>query len=72
MNNVLENRIVNLKKLTIGPVLKTLKYLGFQIKSQIQNLGENLVKICKDLNIKVSPMDIEGCHRLPLGTLLTH
>ena len=32
-----------------------------------QDLEENVVKICKDSDINISPMNIEGCHRLPLG-----
>ena len=32
-----------------------------------QDLEENVVKICKDSDINISPMDIGGWHRLPLG-----
>ena len=32
-----------------------------------QDLEENIVKICKDLDINVSHIEIEGCHGLPLG-----
>ena len=46
VNNILENKIVNIKK-------------------QL-DLQENIVKICKDSNINISPMDLECCHRLPL------
>ena len=46
-------------------VVKTLKY---EISNQIpdQDLEEN-VKIWKDSDINISPIDLEGCHRLPLG-----
>ena len=48
------------------------KYLGFQIKSLDQDLEENIIKTCKDSDINMSPMDIEGCHRLPLGRYTTN
>ena len=32
-----------------------------------QDLEENIVKICRDSDINISPMDIKNCHRLPLG-----
>ena len=33
---------------------------------QDQEFEENTVNICKDSDINISPMNIEGCHRLPL------
>ena len=71
VNNVLENRIVNLEK-----QLSKNKQYGRRnnfkisgISNQIpdQDLEENVVKICKDSDINISPIDIEGCHRLPRG-----
>ena len=67
---MLENRIVNLEK----QISKNEKYgrrINIElsgITSQIpdHDLEEN-IKICKDLDINISNMDIEGCHRLPLG-----
>ena len=67
---MLENRIVNLEK----QISKNGKYgrrINIElsgITSQIpdHDLEEN-IKICKDLDINISNMDIEGCHRLPLG-----
>ena len=65
----MENRIVNLEK-----QLSKNKQYGRRnnveisgISNQIpdQDLEEN-VKICQDWDISISPMDIEGCHRLPL------
>ena len=71
VNNVLENRIVNLEK----QLSKNEQYgrrnnveiSGISNQIPYQDLEENVVKICKDSDINISPMDIEGCHRLPLG-----
>ena len=71
MNKVLENRIVNLEK----QLSKNEQYgrrnnveiSGISNQIPDQDLEENVVKICKDSDINISPMDIEGCHRLPLG-----
>ena len=71
MNNVLENRIVNLEK-----QLQKNEQYGCRdnveisgISNQIpdQDLEEKVIKICKDSDINISPMDIQGCHRLSLG-----
>ena len=32
-----------------------------------QDLEKNIIKICKDSGINISRMDIEVCHRFPLG-----
>ena len=72
---MLENRIVNLEK----QISKNEKYgrrINIElsgITSQIpdHDLEEN-IKICKDLDINISNMDIEGCHRLPLGRNTTN
>ena len=50
----------------------TSKYLGFQIKSQVKILEENLIKICKDSDINISHMDVEGCHRFTFGRNTTN
>ena len=71
MNNVVENRIVNLEK----QLPKNEQYgrrnnveiSGILNQIPDQYLEENVVKICKGSDINISPMDIEGCHRLPLG-----
>ena len=71
VNNVQENRIVNLEK----QLSKNEQYgrrnnveiSGISNQIPDQDLEENVVKICKDSDINISPMDIEGCHRLPLG-----
>ena len=71
VNNVLENRIVNLEK----QLSKNEQYdrrnnveiSGISNQIPDRDLEENVVNICKDSDINISPMDIEGCHRLPLG-----
>ena len=30
-------------------------------------LEEKVIEICKDSDIVITPSDIEGCHRLPMG-----
>ena len=71
VNNILENRIVNLEKqLSKNEQYGCRNYVEISgISNQIpdQDLEENVVKICKDLDINISPIDIEDCHRLPLG-----
>ena len=71
VNNILENKIINLEE----QLSKNEQYGHCNnvkipvISNDIsdQDLEENIVKICKELDINISPMDIEGCHRLPLG-----
>ena len=71
VNNILENRIVNLEKqLSKNEQYGCRNYVEISgISNQIpdQDLEENVIKICKDLDINISPIDIEDCHRLPLG-----
>ena len=71
VNNILGNRIVNLEK-----QLSKNEQHGCRNNAEIsgisnqipdQDLEENIIKICKDSDINISPMDIEGCHRLPFG-----
>ena len=71
MNNILENRIVNLEK----QLSKNEQYgrrnnvevSGISNGISDQDLEDNIVKTCKDSDITISSKDIEGCHRLPLG-----
>ena len=71
VNNILENKIVNLEK----QLSKNEQYgrrnnveiSGISNDTPDQDLEENIVKIWKDSDINISPMEIEGCHRLPLG-----
>ena len=71
VNNILENRIVNLEK----QLSKNEQYgrrnnvevSGISNDISDQDLEDNIVKICKDSDINISSKDIESCHRLPLG-----
>ena len=71
VNNILENRIVNLEK----QLSKTEQY-GRQNNVEIsgvsneipdQDFKENIIKICKESDINLPNMDIEGCNRHHLG-----
>ena len=71
VNNILENRIVNLEK----QLSKNEQY-GRQNNFEIygvsneipdQDLKENIIKVCKESDINMPHMDIEGCHRHHLG-----
>ena len=72
VNNILKNRIVNLEK----QLSKNEQYNRHnnvkisRISNQIpdQYLEKNITNICKDSDINISPMYIEGFHRLPLET----
>ena len=76
VNIILENRIVNLEK----QLLKNEQYgrhnnveiSGISNQLQDQDLEENIIKMCKDSDINIPHMDIEACHRLPLGRNLTN
>ena len=76
VDNVLKNRIVNLEK----ELSKNEQYgrrnnveiSGIPNQISGQDLKENVVKICEDSDINISLMDIEGCHRLPLGRNTTN
>ena len=76
VDNVLKNRIVNLEK----ELSKNEQYgrrnnveiSGIPNQISDQDLKENIVKICKDSDINIALMDIEGCHRLPLGRNTTN
>ena len=76
VNNILENRIINLEKqLSKNEQYghhKNVKISGISNQIPDQDLEENIIKICKDSNINISPMDIEGCHRLPIGRNTTN
>ena len=70
VNNVLQNRIVNL----VNQIFKNENYgrwnnVGIsEVSNEIpnQDLEENIIKFFKDSDINISHMDIEGSHRLPL------
>ena len=50
-------------------VATTLKYLG---SNEIPDEKERIIKNCSGLDINISLMDIEICHRLPLGRNATN
>ena len=76
VNSILENRVVNLEK----QLSKNEQYgrrnnveiSGISNQIPDQDLEENILKICKDSDINISPMDTEGCHRLPIGRNTTN
>ena len=71
VNVNLENRIVNLEKLQVKAEQHNRRN-NVEI-SRISNeipddeLENHVIEICKNPNIIINPVDIEGCHRLPLG-----
>ena len=70
------NKIVNLEKQLSKNEqydrCNNVKISGISNDILDQDLKENITKICKDLDITISPMDIEGYHRLPLGRNTTN
>ena len=76
VNNILENRIVNFEKQLSKNeqygCRNNIKISGISNQIPDQDLEKNVIKICKDSDINVSSMDIEGCHRLPLGRNTTN
>ena len=76
VNSILENRVVNLEK----QLSKNEQYgrrnnveiSGISNQIPGEDLEENITKICKDSDINISPMDIEDCHRLPIGRNTTN
>ena len=70
-NQNLQNRIVNLEKqqskLEQFNRCNNVEISGISNEVSDQNLEESVIEISKDSGIEVNPLDIEGCHRLPLG-----
>ena len=72
---MLENTIVNLEK----QLSKNEQY-GCRNNEEISGITNQIpdhdleenIKICKDLDINMSNMDIEGCHRIPPGRNTTN
>ena len=52
--------------------VKNVEISGVTNEVADQDLEENTIEICKDLDINISHMGIEGCHRLPLGRHTTN
>ena len=75
VNNVLENKIVNLEEQPSNNEQyhrpNNVEISGISNQIPDQDLEEN-IKICRDLDINMSPMDTKGCHRLPLGRNYTN
>ena len=72
---MLENRIVNLEKqLSKNEQHDRRNNVEISgISNQIPDHDlENIIKICKDSDINISRMDIEGFHRLPFGRNTTN
>ena len=71
VNVNLENRIVNLEKLQAKVVhynrKNNVEISGISNKAPDVDLENNVVEIRKNSNIIINPVDIEGCHLLPLG-----
>ena len=67
----LQNRIINLEKQQFKSErynrCKNVEISGIFNEVSDQNLEEIVIGICKDYKIEVNSLDIEGCHRLPLG-----
>ena len=71
VNNILENRIVNLEKqLSKNEQYgrqNNVKISGVSNEIPDQDLKENIVKIGKESDINIPHMDIEVCRRFHLG-----
>ena len=77
VNSILENRVVNIEKKQLSKNEQYGRHNNVEISgisNQIpdQDLEENIIKICKDSDINISTMDIEGFHRLPIGRNTTN
>ena len=66
VNQNLQNRIINLEKQQNNR-RNNVEISGISNEISDQNLKETVIRICKDSGIDVSGLDIEGCHRIPLG-----
>ena len=71
VNQNLQNRIINLEKQQSKSEQynrrSNVEISGISNEVSDQNLEQTVIGICKDSGIEVNPLDIEGCHRLPLG-----
>ena len=68
VNQNLQNRIVNLQK-------QQSKSEQYNRRNNVEITGisnECVIRIWKDSGIDVNSLDIEGCHRLPLGRNATN
>ena len=76
INQNVQNRIINLEKQQSKSEQynrrNNVKISGISNEVADQNLEQTVIRICKDSGIDVNPLDIEGCHRLPLGRNATN
>ena len=76
VNQNLQNRIINLEKQQSKSEQynrrNNVEISGISNEVSDQNLEQTVIGICKDSGIEVNPLDIEGCHRLPLGRNATN
>ena len=76
VNQNLQNRIINLEKQQSKSEQynrrSNVEISGISNEVSDQNLEQTVIGICKDSGIEVNPLDIEGCHRLPLGRNATN
>ena len=76
VNQNLQNRIINLEKQQSKSEQynrgNNVEISGISNEVSDQNLEQTVIGICKDFRIEVNPLDIEGCHRLPLGRNATN
>ena len=76
VNQDLQNSIINLEKQQSRSEqynrCNNVEISGISNEVSDQNLEQTVIKICKGSEIDVNPLDIEGCHRLLLGTNSTN
>ena len=76
VNQNFQNRIINLEKQRSKSEQhnrpNNVRISGISNEVSDQNLEETVIRICKDSGIHVNSLDIEVCHRLPLGRNATN
>ena len=76
VNQNLQSRIVNLEKQQSKweqyNRRNNAEISGMSNEVSNQNLGQTVIGMCKDSGIDVNTLDIEVCHRLPLGRNATN
>ena len=70
-NTLLEKRVIELDKCQAKAEQysrrNNVEISGIPHEILDNNLEDKVIDICKDVGIKIGHVDIEGCHRLPLG-----
>ena len=76
VNQNLQHRITNFEKQQTRSEqcnrCNNVKISGILNEVSDQILEHGIIAICKDSRIDVNPLNIEGCHRLPLGRNATN